>query len=611
VTEKIEELIVKQSLQYKDIAILVRANEHAQPFMRAFQRANIPFQFLGPGRLFHQEEIKDLIAYLKSLYNFEDNTSVYRVLTMSIFQLNTRDIAAIMNFAKKTNTSLFETLEKVDAVSISDESKEKVKEFVEMMHRHLKRVPRETAGQILYYFLEDSGLLKVFLQTKSAQEEKQALNIAKFFEKLKTYEATHDDASLFAVVDWIDLSMQLGESPLATDSDWSENNAVNILTVHSSKGLEFPAVFITNLVTQRFPTRDRKEQIPVPEDLIKETLPEGDYNLQEERRLFYVAMTRARDFLFLTASHYYGEGKRERKLSPFVIETLDEEAIEKHLKKHRDETSAEQLSLIDILQDAKKVAIQIEEAQKTEPHLVTYLSYSQINTFDTCPLHYKLKYILKIPSQPSPALSFGSSIHAVLRDYFQMDIREKREASKILEELLDKNWLNEGYSSKTHERQAFTHAKEVIKKFVVKNKGVIPLATEIPFLFSIDGLKIGGRIDRIDQAADGMIEIIDYKTGMNHPDARKLAADLQLTLYALAAKNVKDSLLDKSPEQILLSLLYVEDNLKFTTTRDAKQLEELKDFLLQKAKEISASDFACSITNCKNCEYKILCQAYG
>ena len=104
----------------------------------------------------------------------------------------------------------------------------------------------------------------------------------------------------------------MGESPRAADTDWTEVNAVNILTAHSSKGLEFPVVFLVNLVAQRFPTTERREQIPIPDALIKEVLPIGDYHLEEERRLFYVGMTRAKDLLYFTAADYYGEGKREK-----------------------------------------------------------------------------------------------------------------------------------------------------------------------------------------------------------------------------------------------------------------------------------------------------------
>ncbi len=132
-----------------------------------------------------------------------------------------------------------------------------------------------------------------FLVERLHEEEKIAQNIAKFFSKLKTYEAEHDDASVFVVVDWIDLSMNLGESPLAADIDWSQNNAVNILTIHSAKGLEFPVVFLVNLVSHRFPSMERREQIPIPDSLVKEILPSGDFHLQEEIGIVAVERTQA------------------------------------------------------------------------------------------------------------------------------------------------------------------------------------------------------------------------------------------------------------------------------------------------------------------------------
>src|SRR3989337_3850308 len=107
--------------------------------------------------------------------------------------------------------------------------------------------------------------------------------MAKFLDKLNAYEGEHEDATVVAVVDWIELSSELGESPLAVDADWTKVNAVNILTAHSAKGLEFPVVFLVNLVSARFPTIERKEQIPIPDALVKEILPSGDFHLEEER----------------------------------------------------------------------------------------------------------------------------------------------------------------------------------------------------------------------------------------------------------------------------------------------------------------------------------------
>ncbi len=604
VAKKIQDIVENEKLNYKDIAILVRANDHSMPFVRALERDSIPYQFLGPGQLFQQEEIKDLIAYLKVLYNFEDSASLYRVLNMPIFQLQARDIAAALNFAKRKNLSLFEALEQIEETFLTEDVKKKVGSFVEMILKHLKRTPKDTGGQILYYFLEDSGLLKKFINAKTQAEEKKSQNIAKFFDKLKTYEVEHDDSSVFAIIDWIDLSMQMGESPLASNIDWNDNNAVNILTIHSSKGLEFPCVFVTNLIVGRFPTRERKEQIPIPQDLIKEILPTGDYHIQEERRLFYVALTRARDFLFLTAAHFYGEGKRERKISPFVYESVGEKLILEKTKKEN--LTKSQLSLFEW---NKLESIKIERPIISLP--VTYLSYSQIQTFEICPLHYKLKYLLKIPTRQSAAQSFGTSLHATLRDFYQQVLRGEELKPQDALSLLNSNWINEGYSSKDHEKEALEKARKTILGYIEENKdSSFPLALELPFKFSLGQLQIGGRIDRIDKLKNNQIEILDYKTGSNIPDQKALSNNPQLTTYALAATMVKDQLLNKKPEEVILSLYYLEERKKFTTTRTKEQLEEAKEWLLAKAQEIATSDFVCSRSSlCAKCEYKILCSA--
>ena len=604
IVKKIIELTEKKNYKYKDVAILIRANDHSKPFVRALERKNIPFQFLGPGRLFHQEEIKDLIAYLKVLYNFEDSASLYRVLNMEIFQLGALDISVILNIAKRKNYSLFEALEKVQETFVRDETKEIINKLVNLIKKHLKRVSKDSAGQILYYFLQESGILKNYISAKTISDEKKSQNISLFFDKLKTYEGEHDDASIYAVVDWIDLSMQMGESPLASNIDWTDNDAVNILTIHSSKGLEFPIVFLINLVTERFPTRERKEQIPIPKPFIKEILPEGNYHLQEERRLFYVGATRARDLLFLTAANFYGEGKRERKISPFVYEAIGENSVGTKIQKEKVGLKVNQLSLLEWAGKENKIPNPVANLLS-----INYLSYSQIQTFEICPLHYKLKYFLKIPTPISSAQSFGISVHATLRDFYQKILRGEKIKPQIVTSLLNANWINEGYASKSHEKEALKKAEKIIKNYLNENLTVSsPLALELPFKFSIGNLQIGGRIDRIDKLKNNQIEILDYKTGSNIPDQKTLTQNHQLTTYALAATMVKDQLLNKKPEDIILSLYYLEEGKKFTTTRTKEQLEEAKKWFSQKAVEISKSDFACShSTFCLNCEYKMLC----
>lgn len=611
VAKEIQKIVKKTHRPYNDFAILVRANDHAIPFRRALDRLHIPFQFLGPDHLYQQEEIKDLIAYLHVLANFEDTSSLYRVMTMPIFSIQARDISAMLNFSKQSHITLFEAMEQVEETMLTKEGKEKIVKLITMLKKHLELVPHEAAGQILYQFFEESGLLGHYLDPGSLRTENEAQNIAKFFNKIQTYSHNKKDISVFAVVDWIDLAMELGESPLAAEIDWTRNNAVNILTVHSSKGLEFPYVFVVNLVAQRFPSRDRKEQIPLPPDIIREALPEGDEGIQEERRLFYVAITRAKEKLYLTAARFYNEGKRERKLSPFVTETLGEAAVHQLIRKQAAQADAQQLSLLEVF-NTNIVEEKLPEKEVKEPLDITYISYSQLQTYLTCPLHYKLRYILNMPSQPSPALSYGVSVHGALRDFFQ-DLKQNGTTQvQDMENYLKTNWVATGYTSKQHEEQTYTQALRMVTNLAQENiKTIPPVATvEMPFSFMIGKLKISGRIDRIDTLPNGKIEIIDYKTGKNVLTEKKAKEDLQLSLYGIAATEVNDPLLRKKPEDVLLTLYYLEDNIKISTTRTAEQLQAAKEYIVQKVDEISTSSFTCSGSIvCKTCEYSMLCNS--
>lgn len=609
VAREINNLTKEKKYDYTDIAILVRANDHAENFVRALERKKIPYQFLGPGRLFHQEEVKDLIAYLKVLYNFEDSVSLYRVLNMNVFNFDGIEISSLLNLCRKKNLTLFEALQNLDQIYLKKDTREKLENIYKMIKKHLNLVKKETAGQILYYFLNDSGLINKIIDYKNMTDEKIAKNTAKFFDKLKSYEVEHKTAFIYEVVDWIELSMQMGESPLASDTDWGENNAVNILTIHSSKGLEFPVVFIVNLVSQRFPTRERAEKIPIPQFFIKEILPTGDYHLEEERRLFYVGLTRAKDLLFVTAANYYGEGKRERKLSPFLYELFDKDEFDKKLKPELLDSDDVQLSLLSWETKNKKAEEKI--INKITP--INYLSYSQIQTFEMCPLHYKLKYILKIPTPQSAYQSFGTSVHAVLRDYYQnWKIGNKIKVNQI-NSLLEKNWINEGYVSKTHEKKSLEKAEKIIINYLKNNfkEKNLPLEIEYPFIFHLNNIRIGGRIDRIDKIDNKKIEIIDYKTGENILSEKEIKDNFQLTFYALAASEIKEKILNKNPEDILLSLYFLEKDIKLSTIRTKEQLDDAKLKILEKAKEISESDFKCNKSiYCKNCEYKMLCSTF-
>jgi DNA helicase-2/ATP-dependent DNA helicase PcrA len=602
VANKIVEL--SKDYDYKDFAILVRANNHAEPFTRALNRNGIPNQFLGPAKLFKQPEIIDLIAYLKVLVNFEDSISLYRLLSSSLINISGMDLAILGNFARKNNQSLFSVCQKISDLEVTKETKEKINKLVETITKHLDDVKRMSAGQILYDFLNEQELFTKLLNPENSEAERKAQNIAKFFDKLKGYETEHEDANVFVIVEWIDLLMDLGESPLASDTDWSEENAVNILTIHGSKGLEFPVVFLVNMVSQRFPSMERKETLPIPDELIKEYLPEGEAHLQEERRLAYVGITRAKERLYLTAANFYGDGKRDKKISPFVLEALSEDLNKlKELKSIKKGISGFTVSKKEKIDEKKKELS------------INYLSYSQIETFRVCPLHYKLNYLIKVPTPPSASQSFGISIHAAMKDFYALVINGEKPSEKLIQEQLKKNWINLGFENKAHEQKFFEKGKLYLLGYLKEEfkQKQLPILMEEKFTVPIEterSLKIGGVIDRVDKLEDGSIEIIDYKTSANIPTQKEVDKNLQLSFYALAATNIDSELFGKLPEQVKLSLYFFDQQIKLTTIKTKEDLQKAQEEILQVREEIENSDFECSGGFlCQNCEFKMFCKS--
>ncbi len=617
VVEKILYLKEKYKYQYSDFAILCRANNHADPFIRTLVFKGIPYQFLGPNMLFKQPEVKDLIAYLKFLNNTSDNISLYRVLSMKIFDIDGYDLKLLVDFSKNCNLSLFQSLEVYLSYFIAQykkegfenyykylpllkkDSQEKLRKFFEMTKKHFELLKKNTPGEILYNFLETTGYLKKLSDFQTDKDEKIALNISKFFQRLKVFENENKENNIENVVEFLDLSLEMGESPLAGITDISTYNAVNILTVHSAKGLEFPVVFLINLTQGRFPSRNRKETIPIPDSLIKEILPKDDPHLEEERRLFYVGMTRAKDHLYLTASKFYGQGKRQQKLSSFVLETFDKEFLEKKIIKTTDEKK--QLSFFYF----KKVDEPIEN-QKT---INNYYSYTQLEIYERCPLQYKYSFVLNLPTPKTASLNFGEIIHQTLENFYQLFKTNKSVSEKEMLDIYKKNWQPIGFLSKKHEEKYFQIGKKILINYLKKyhHKDLNVLSLEMSFKIKIiDNVFIRGKIDRIDKLPDGRLEIIDYKTGKK-PDEKELNKDPQLSIYALALKNIYK----KTPDKFLLSYFYLEHDEKISFQKNEEDIEKIRKDIIEKIEKIKLKDFTPNPgLHCDFCPFKIICEAW-
>ncbi|TSC84187.1 MAG: hypothetical protein G01um101416_1126, partial [Microgenomates group bacterium Gr01-1014_16] len=204
----------------------------------------------------------------------------------------------------------------------------------------------------------------------------------------------------------------------------------------------------------------------------------------------------------------------------------------------------------------------------------------------------------------SAASSFGNTIHVTLKDFYS------HPGNNIIE-LLKKNWTSEGYSSKSHEQAYFARGEKYLTEYLEKNFDPkhLPVKLEEPFMLPLSPmLKIGGKIDRVDQLSDDKIEVIDYKTSVTLPTQKDVDKDLQLSFYALVATLLREPPFNRKPEDVLLSLYFFDQQKKVSTTRTVAQLEEAKQQIFSYADQISYSDFKCSGSKlCQLCDFKILC----
>jgi DNA helicase-2/ATP-dependent DNA helicase PcrA len=211
--------------------------------------------------------------------------------------------------------------------------------------------------------------------------------------------------------------VEAGDDPATADLD-PDADAVAVLTVHKAKGLEFRVVFLPGLVDGRFPLIARRDPLPLPLEVLRETLPEGDFHLQEERRLFYVAMTRARDELILSHAQD-GGGSRLRRVSPFVLEALDRpRAAEPGLPVGRSSPLAR-------LTEPASASAPVQPARGPVDRPLV-LSYSAIDSYLSCPARYRLGHMIGVPVAPHHALTYGAALHKAVQEFHRRQARHGR-----------------------------------------------------------------------------------------------------------------------------------------------------------------------------------------
>ncbi|MBT4071669.1 MAG: ATP-dependent helicase [Candidatus Magasanikbacteria bacterium] len=607
---------IHSDMTWDDVVILARANSHVEPFIAELEDAGLPYEFIASAGLYRQPIVLDCINFFKAVDNRYDSTALYRMLHLPCMDINAHEVQQIMYYAKRKSISYYGALKKVHEVQVSPQTVAFAKKIVTLIDASIRTYKQVKPSQLLYSFLESTGYLAYIVKEEGQGNReviRQIFQLKQFFEVVSSYEKGHPEANIQSFLDYYKQVIEAGDKGKMHQLK-DTPDSINLMTVHGSKGLEYRFVFIINMVQDRFPARKRGEGIAMPISLIKETLPEGDYHLQEERRLFYVAITRAKEKLYLTSATNYG-GKRDKKISRFLHE-LGFVITEKE--------EGEEKSILPVKQT------QIEFNRPVAYTIPKSFSYSQISTYETCPYKYKLAHIIRVPTKGTGNISFGITMHSVFQRFYEA-IQTKNSATQAslfdaqpvetkedgvviaptldeLLELYESKWVDDWYESTRQRNDYYEKGKKILRTFYAAQEGqwAIPLALEKGFTIRVGEYTVRGSIDRVDQMDDGTLEIIDYKTGKTKEKIIGKDKD-QLLIYQMAAQTLPAY---RNVGAVgTLTFYYLQDNVKTSFVGKEKDIEKLRERLVGVIDHIHDGKFEATPSKhmCAYCDFKDVC----
>ncbi|MCC8138650.1 MAG: DNA helicase PcrA [Clostridiales bacterium] len=282
IADRISTMVLQGKASYKDFAVLYRTNAQSRMFEEKFLYANIPYRIVGGVNFYSRKEIKDVLAYLKTIENGRDDLSVQRILNVPRRGIGSTTISRVQQYALREQISFFEALNRNEEIAELGRSRGKLEDFVSMIRAFRAKAEEYPVHDLIEDVLDVTGYRKE-LELDGSEEAKERLgNIDELVNKAASYDENADEPSL---------SGFLEEVALVADIDDVSNDAdcTLMMTLHSAKGLEFPVIFLAGMEDGMFPG-------------YLSINSEDPDELEEERRLCYVGITRAKKELYLTAA---------------------------------------------------------------------------------------------------------------------------------------------------------------------------------------------------------------------------------------------------------------------------------------------------------------------
>jgi len=587
--------------RWRTFAVLYRSHAHRDKLVEVLKSRKIPFVIKNLSILSHRL-VRDIVAYLRLIDHASDDVACARVLAMPAWGLEPVDLVRLAERASKSKgTSLWDTTLAARGEPPFSGGDRHLGELAELISGLQKNARSLTATEL---FDELTGALRID-SAIYPEDRKYFDRLAQF---VREWQPKSETQRLKEFVEYLDYFEQAGGS---INLEQESGDAVQLMTVHAAKGLEFDNVYVLRLVSRGFPAGEKPRLLEFPPELMKEEQPQGSFHIQEERRLFYVAVTRARQRLTLNTV----ENKRT-KPSPFLDDILMDPQIKRRDVKQivpvavePPQARVEAPTLFDPPKNTARVGSQIGEWAATYRPPVPeplQLSPSAIGVLESCPQKYLFSRAWCLHSAPVAAMSFGSVMHNTIK-YFIGELAKGH--SLPLEEVARKfelEWTSAGFEDDYQEQE---YKKDGLAQLCIFHASTLAsppdvIAQEKPFALPLENnVVLTGRMDQVNRLASGEQEIVDYKTGKPQKED-KAKKDVQLSAYALAAREV----FDWNPSR--LTLYFLQTNHAVSTTRDDKKLNKVRSEIQEAAADIRAGEFPAKPGfRCRTCEFESICPA--
>jgi DNA helicase-2/ATP-dependent DNA helicase PcrA len=566
------------------MAVLYRQHMQREDLMAELASRNIPFIVIGLNVL-ETAMARDVLALAGAVGNDNDADSLFRVCALPKFDVAADELRKKLSLAggQKSFKAVLQTLESAAPVLAA------IKEA-----RAFIREEKLSAEGALTYLVRQFGV---------PEQDPVVQAILRFAAAWKK-KAFVKDSSLPEFLQYLDYYQKgRGIIPLFTEEQMAElerrnPDAVQLMSVHAAKGLEFSHVWLLRVTSGSFPTYFKEGLFEFPPAL-RSSIAVGEGKLvhdQEERRLFYVAITRARDRLSIGSRP--GKGKKDPTPPGFLRPMIGDRRLKAALTTRNSEGMTPAMLPLDPSPLGRWMLL--PPAFATE----MALSANAVQSYSTCPMKFKLERDWKIPGEAAAAMQYGFAIHTVLKNYYDPAAHAKElsieDAIEAFKHEFGKGYIDDPVQRTMYEERGVDQLRTMLLASPRGSANVI--ATEHKFSFKLGEREIRGRIDRIDLLEEGVVRVIDYKTGA--PKERKFADEsLQLSIYAMAVAQM-----NLSPRELVL--VNVQDNSLAISSRTPKQLDSAREKIEEAAEGIRRGEFDPKTgSHCRWCDYQNLCPA--